>query len=180
MLYEVITLDLVPGPDGSPGQGAGHHRAEPFHGERTVDGEPRITSYNVCYTKLLRIPLVIPPVMNNTGTPDMYDIAVRQFQQQILPGGIWNALGLTTQTHPATTIWSYGPTADPLPDASLIPGLGALPAGVAPAANSQFNYPAYTIETMSNVPVSVRWRNELKPNFGAGPGWLEHLLPIVV
>ena len=37
-------------------------------------------------------PLVIPPVMNNNGTPNSYDIAVRQFQQQILPGGIWNTL----------------------------------------------------------------------------------------
>ena len=124
------------------------------------------------------IPLVIPPVMNNTGTADNYDIAVRQFQQQILPGGIWDILAGTSFGLPATTIWSYGPAADPLPDASLIPGLGALPAGIAPAANSQFNYPAYTIETMSNVPVSVRWRNELKPDFGAGDGWLPHLLPI--
>ena len=33
-------------------------------------------------------PLVIPPVMKNTGTADNYDIAVRQFKQQILPGGI--------------------------------------------------------------------------------------------
>ena len=31
-------------------------------------------------------PLVIPPVMNNSGTANDYDIAVRQFQQQILPG----------------------------------------------------------------------------------------------
>ncbi len=33
-------------------------------------------------------PLVIPPVMKSTGTANDYDIAVRQFQQQILPGGI--------------------------------------------------------------------------------------------
>ena len=37
-------------------------------------------------------PLVIPPVMNDTGTADDYRIAVRQFQQQILPGGIWNTI----------------------------------------------------------------------------------------
>ena len=37
-------------------------------------------------------PLVIPPVMKNNGAPNNYDIAVRQFQQQILPGGIWNTL----------------------------------------------------------------------------------------
>ena len=82
-------------------------------------------------------PLVIPPVMKNAGTANVYDIAVRQFQQQILPVGL-----------PATKVWSYGPAADPVP-------------AVAPAANSQFNYPAYTIETASNTPVSVRWRNEL-------------------
>ena len=29
-------------------------------------------------------PLVIPPVMNNSGTANDYDIAVRQFQQQIV------------------------------------------------------------------------------------------------
>jgi len=82
-------------------------------------------------------PLVIPPVMRTAGAANNYDIAVRQFQQQILPAPL-----------PATTVWSYGPTADPVP-------------GVAPASNSQFNYPAYTIETDSSVPVSVRWRNEL-------------------
>lgn len=48
-------------------------------------------------------PLVIPPVMPNDGTgPDNYDIAVRQFTQQILPAGL-----------PATTVWSYGSAMDP-------------------------------------------------------------------
>ena len=44
-------------------------------------------------------PLVIPPQMPPTsrGPVDYYEIAVRQFQQQILPEG-----------HPATTVWSYG------------------------------------------------------------------------
>jgi FtsP/CotA-like multicopper oxidase with cupredoxin domain len=41
-------------------------------------------------------PLVIPPAMPATMT-DYYEIAVRQFQQQVLPSG-W----------PATTLWSYG------------------------------------------------------------------------
>ena len=65
-------------------------------------------------------PLVIPPVMNTTGTANDYDIAVRQFKQQILPGGIWATLpGCTGQncTFPATTVWSYGPDADPTPAA---------------------------------------------------------------
>ncbi len=59
-------------------------------------------------------PLVIPPVMRATGTEpdpefggtrDVYDIAVRQFKQQILPGGIWNTLNGRTDAFPATTIW---------------------------------------------------------------------------
>ncbi len=109
-------------------------------------------------------PLVIPPVMKNTGTANVYDIAVRQFMQQILPAAL-----------PATTVWSYGPVADPVP-------------AVAPAGNSQFNYPAYTIETTSNLPVSVRWRNELvaidpATNFpfpvgNANRTFLPHLLPV--
>ena len=126
------------------------------------------------------IPLVIPPVMNNTGTADDYDIAVRQFKQQILPGGIWNTLNGRTDPFPATTVWSYGPEADVLPDSSALGG----GVGIAPAPNSQFNYPAYTFETESagdygdGDPISVRWRNELMENFGAGPRYLKHLLPI--
>ena len=58
-------------------------------------------------------PLVIPPVMNNTGTANDYDIAVRQFRQQILPGGIWNTVNGRTDAFPATTVWSYGPDSDP-------------------------------------------------------------------
>ncbi|HEY0722204.1 MAG TPA: multicopper oxidase domain-containing protein [Gammaproteobacteria bacterium] len=87
-------------------------------------------------------PLVIPPVMkpSNTATPNNYDIAVRQFKQQILPSPL-----------PATTVWSYGPAQDPTPL-------------LAPAANSQFNYPAYTIETTVNTTVNVNWINDLVAN----------------
>src|SRR5512132_3019350 len=43
-------------------------------------------------------PLIIPPAMPKTGGGvDYYEIAVRQFQQQILPTGM-----------PKTTVWSYG------------------------------------------------------------------------
>ena len=58
-------------------------------------------------------PLVIPPVMKNTGMTNNYDIAVRQFQQQILPAGM--------AIFPATTVWSYGPTADPEPTGGVAP-----------------------------------------------------------
>ncbi len=94
-------------------------------------------------------PLVIPPVINNDGTGvDNYDIAVRQFKQQILPGGIWNTINGRSDAFPASTVWSYGPAADPTP-------------AIAPDPGSQFNYPAYTFETLSNVRVNVRWINEL-------------------
>ncbi|HEU5317906.1 MAG TPA: multicopper oxidase [Chloroflexota bacterium] len=55
-------------------------------------------------------PLVVPPAMPRTRrisgaaakAIDYYEIAVRQFRQQILPSGL-----------PATTIWGYGSVADP-------------------------------------------------------------------
>ena len=141
-------------------------------------------------------PLVIPPVMRATGTEpdpefggtrDVYDIAVRQFQQQILPGGHWNTLSPacaadpTLCTLPATTVWSYGPAADALPDSSGIPG-GA--SGVAPAPNSQFNYPAYTVESIKDRTTSIHWINGLTDNAwdqtpGALPGnALPHLFAV--
>jgi FtsP/CotA-like multicopper oxidase with cupredoxin domain len=47
------------------------------------------------------MPLLIPPAMPYTaGTnTDFYEIAVRQFQQQVLPAGL-----------PQTTVWGYGST----------------------------------------------------------------------
>jgi FtsP/CotA-like multicopper oxidase with cupredoxin domain len=117
-------------------------------------------------------PLVIPPVMADDGAADSYDIAVRQFQQQILPGGHWNSVTGRNDTFPATTVWSYGPSADPVPDSSGIPG-GA--PGLAPAPNSQFNYPAYTLEATSNAQVNVRWINDLVDSKGRS---LPHLLPV--
>jgi FtsP/CotA-like multicopper oxidase with cupredoxin domain len=119
-------------------------------------------------------PLVIPPVMNSVAD-DKYDIAVREFQQQILPGGIWNTVTGRNDPFPATPVWSYGPAQDPTP-------------AIAPDPTSQFNYPAYTIETRSGKPVDVRWLNQLVANpdacnFGNPVGdpdcnFLPHLLPI--
>jgi hypothetical protein len=108
------------------------------------------------------IPLVIPPVMDNDGEPDSYDIAVREFKQQILPGGIWNLLNGRNDKYKPTTVWSYGPAADSSPN-------------VAPDPNSQFNYPAYTIETISDLPVDVKWINDLVDKNGK---YLPHLIPI--
>jgi len=116
-------------------------------------------------------PLVIPPVMSNSGVAEDYQIAVRQFKQQILPGGIWNTVTGGSYEFPATTLWSYGPAADEAPDSSDLGG----GAGIAPAPNSQFNYPAYTFETTSDVPVSVRWINDLIDGDG---NFLPHLFAV--
>ncbi len=51
------------------------------------------------------MPLVVPPAMPKTGSigqADYYEIAVRQFTQQILPAGL-----------PVTTVWSYGSVTHP-------------------------------------------------------------------
>ncbi len=116
-------------------------------------------------------PLVIPPVMNNNGTANSYAIAMRQFKQQILPGGIWNTLNGRMDAFPATTVWSYGPSADPAPNSTALGG----GAGIAPAPNSQFNYPAYTIETRANTQVKIRWINDL---VDANGNYLPHLLTV--
>jgi hypothetical protein len=50
-------------------------------------------------------PLVVPPAMppvTQSATSDYYEIAVRQFEQQILPSDL-----------PPTTVWGYGSVADP-------------------------------------------------------------------
>ena len=116
-------------------------------------------------------PLVIPPVMKNTGTANNYAIAVRQFKQQILPGGIWNTVTGRLDGFLPTTVWSYGPNADPAPDSTALGG----GAGIAPAPNSQFNYPAYTVETRADTQVKVRWINDL---VDASGNYLPHLLTI--
>ena len=108
------------------------------------------------------IPLVIPPVMKNDGTEDSYDIAVRQFKQQVLPGGIWNEINGRDDRFKPTLVWSYGPASDPVPP-------------VAPDPASQYNYPAYTVETTADVPVDVRWINGLVRRDGR---YLRHLLRV--
>ncbi len=130
-------------------------------------------------------PLVIPPEMPkstiSSAPAASYDIAVRQFKQQILPGGIWGASFPNPLTAPtgtiagfgATTIWSYGRNQDPLPDSSAIPG-GA--AGVAPAMNSSFNYPSFTVEATAFQPTTVRWINDLKDP--ATGNFLPHLFTV--
>jgi len=148
--------------------GLGAPRAFAACGDSTLPGG----SLDPCEIPKYVIPLVIPPVMNNDGTgANNYDIAVRQFKQQILPGGIWNTLNGREDNFSATHVWSYGPEDDPVPDSKALGGAAA----TAPAANSQFNYPAYTIESDSGTQVNVRWINDLVDKNG---NYLPHLLPI--
>ena len=106
-------------------------------------------------------PLVIPPAMPRTGVlsgkgkqVDYYEIAVKQFEQYILPMG-WsqtNAIG-------PTTVWSYGSMVDPRPVAE----------------GGTLNYPALTIEANQNRPVRVKWINGL---VDANGNYLPHLFAV--
>jgi spore coat protein A len=100
-------------------------------------------------------PLPIPGVMASTPSPDpaftgdYYEIAVRQFRQQVL-----SSVDVKGKPLPITTVWSYG-TVKPL---------------------GSFHYPAFSIEARVNEPVRVKWINDLKdPVTG---NFLPHLLPV--
>jgi FtsP/CotA-like multicopper oxidase with cupredoxin domain len=99
-------------------------------------------------------PLLIPPVMPKAGTVrqrgkvvDYYEISMRQFQEQILPGG-----------HPKTTVWGYGAVKSASPNGLLL-----------------HNATSLTIEAQANVPVRVKWINDLVDGSG---NFLPHLLPV--
>jgi len=86
-------------------------------------------------------PLLVPPAMPRAGKVtvrggkniDYYEIAMRQFQQQILPAGL-----------PPTTVWGYGPNPATVRGGPVI-----------------FNAPSLTIEAKYNTPVRIKWINEL-------------------
>lgn len=134
-------------------------------------------------------PMLVPPAMPRAGKViargakniDYYEIAMRQFPQQILPPGL-----------PATTVWGYGPAK--VQDGAAI-----------------FNAPSLTIEAKYNRPVRIKWINELvdatgnhlphllpvdptlhwanppggamyrdtRPPFGTTPGWYSGPVPMV-
>jgi bilirubin oxidase len=77
---------------------------------------------------------------------DYFEIAVRQFDQQILPNSL-----------PMTTVWSYGSVQHP----------GTVSEG------GSFNYPALTLEAKWNKPVRVKWINDLVDSEG---NYLPHIL----
>ncbi len=111
-------------------------------------------------------PLVKPPVMPRDGkikikygkNADYYEIAVREFQQQILPPippiGSPNAPPL-----PMTTVWSYGPAND----------FGTV------AQGGRYFYPAFTLENKWRKPTVVKWINGL---VDANGNYLPHILPV--
>jgi FtsP/CotA-like multicopper oxidase with cupredoxin domain len=140
-------------------------------------------------------PLVIPPELPRSPAGSAYhqgvttdlNVAVREFRQQILPGGVWNVVNGRADAFAPTPVWSYGRAEDPVPLG--VPALG-IPAGVAPvpAVQSSFNYPAFTVENLSGTAVTVRWINELvdidpatgKP-YPKGSGlrkYKSHLVPV--
>jgi FtsP/CotA-like multicopper oxidase with cupredoxin domain len=108
-------------------------------------------------------PLIIPPAMPpqgqgplkaQDGKPVKYKIAVRQFDQQVLPTGM-----------PMTTVWGYGRMGDPLPGSGM---------------PSTYNFPAFTIETRTNQTLEVTWANYLvdDPDAEEYKNYLPHLLPV--
>jgi len=89
--------------------------------------------------------MLVPPQMPRAAIlrrggqlVDYYEIATRQFPQQILPAGF-----------PVTTVWGYGPAKALSPRAPMI-----------------FNAPSLTIEANWNRPVMVKWINDLKDSAG--------------
>jgi FtsP/CotA-like multicopper oxidase with cupredoxin domain len=99
-------------------------------------------------------PLLIPPQMPRAAIRfergrliDYYEISARQFRQQILPTPL-----------PTTSVWGYGPAQ-----------------AFSPRAPRIWNAPSLTIEANWNVPVRIKWINDLKD---ANGGYLPHLLPV--
>jgi FtsP/CotA-like multicopper oxidase with cupredoxin domain len=89
-----------------------------------------------------QMPLVKPPALKRDGkirlkgrkNADYCKIAMRQFQQQILPPGL-----------PQTTVWSYGPEDD----------------FRTVAQGGAYFYPAFTLENKFNKPTVIKWVNGL-------------------
>lgn len=101
-------------------------------------------------------PMIKPPAMPGkfNKNKDKYKIAVRQFQQQILP-----AQDNYGNPIPPTTVWSYGSVDYP----------GHVTEG------GTFHYPAFTIEATYGKVTQILWRNDLVDDRG---NYLPHLLPV--
>jgi FtsP/CotA-like multicopper oxidase with cupredoxin domain len=107
-------------------------------------------------------PLVIPPEMPpspagsalNANAVANYNISVRQKEQQVLPA----TQPLNGLIFGTTTVWGYGNEDD------LVRGF--------------HNWPSFTIETTSGLPVNVRWMNRLTSNGTATGTPLPHITPV--
>jgi len=110
-----------------------------------------------------QLPLVKPPAMPGKfqKKKDQYMIAVRQFDQRILP-----LTDVDGEDLPATTVWSYGSLDAPGP---------AVNPTTLEITGGSFNYPAFTIEATWSKDTQVIWRNEL---VDANGNFLPHLLPV--
>lgn len=105
--------------------------------------------------------VVIPPVLQPSQTPQPgrpfteYQVAARQFEQQMLPTAGYN--GDDQAPFPNTTVWGYGNAAD----------------------DATFHTPSFTIEARTDQTVRVHWINQLVDNPGAvSQNFIPHLLPV--
>jgi len=100
-------------------------------------------------------PLPIPGVMGKAATNpvgffgDYYEIAMKQFNQQVL-----STVDTLGNSLPQTTVWSY---------------VTANPAGI-------LHYPSFSVEATVNRPVRIKWINGLVDDITGN--YLPHLLPI--
>ena len=125
----------------------------------------------------------VPGSAYNVGPEADYNIAERQFGQQILPARgcaagrpaigfkspICNVIGTgaaAVRSFKPTTVWGYGRADDAAPAVAPVP-----------AATSSFNYPSFTMETANGAPVNVRWINELVSLTNGRPSATSIFLP---
>ena len=127
------------------------------------------------------MPLVVPPAMPKTagGPVDYYEIAVRQFLQQILPTGM-----------PQTTVWSYGsvnhPTTFNYP-AFTIEARYRRPVRVK-WINGLVDEDGDFLPHLLPVDQTLHWANppgeeagrDMRPTFGSTPGFYTGPVPMVV
>jgi spore coat protein A len=84
---------------------------------------------------------LVMPATTRSNTLDTYEVAERQFQQQILPSAF-----------NTTTVWGFGPASEP--------------ASLAGQPGSLFHTPAATMETTFQRTVQVKWINDLRDSSG--------------
>jgi bilirubin oxidase len=102
------------------------------------------------YAEELAVPAAMPPAAAGGGA--YYEIAARQLLEQVLPATGAGAGG--AEPFPQTPVWGYG----------------------SPAHPETWRWPACTIEAEVEVPVTVKWVNDLKDQVTGD--YLPHLLTV--